>query len=56
MVGGFCGIAPHIGRIRSLHRGDHQVIKNIIIILFRDDWINACWDEYAAVEMMLGFK
>jgi hypothetical protein len=54
MIGGFCGIAPHLTRIKNLRRGDHQKLcGNVCIVLFRDDWIDACWDEYADVEMAL---
>lgn len=39
-----------------LRRGDHQIFGKLIIVLFRDDWIDACWDEYADVETLVGFK
>jgi hypothetical protein len=35
--------------------GDYQVIGNVVVALFRDDWIDACWDEYAEVEILVGY-
>jgi hypothetical protein len=48
-------MTPLIQKIKSLHKGDYHVCENVFIVLFRDDWIYACWDEYADVEMMVGY-
>jgi len=42
--------------MRMLRRGDYQVVKNVFVVLFRDDWIESCWDEYADVEIKIGLK
>jgi hypothetical protein len=56
MSGGFCGIVPHASQIKCLERGSYQRYGNLFIVLFRNDWVNVCWDEYAEVEMMAGLK
>jgi hypothetical protein len=37
-----------------LTRGDYQQHENVFITLFRADWIDAAWNEYAEVEQKMG--